>query len=282
LFFKIFAKVILVILKERKIKRGRKMNSNASFQSDENNRRATGQPRDPRDIPAKWINYSILAALYAVAVFLFWKTIALGQYNLIIAGITFILVLFIFPAELITAKWFTSLKSSRLLFAIATVFGFATSAVVSGSLDPSLKLPSVYLGCFHIHHWWWASGRLGGFLHLLFGPRIQNIENQKSFYRRHANFELVAGTIFLALFFLAFIEEHFYPNNPSFRIVSGCLGLTSLIWGVLLKTKAPYARGFKRVIAVFLGITTGIWLEGLMLGIIPKFGETINFWECAK
>jgi len=92
----------------------------------------------------------------------------------------------------------------------------------------------------------------------------------------------VAGAILFLLFFFAFIEERFFPNNSSFRVVSGCLGLVSIIWGILLKTKAPYARGFKRVIAAFLGITTGIWLEGLMLNLIPKFGETINFWECVK
>lgn len=243
--------------------------------------KSTGPPKDPRDIPAKWINYAVLAILHVTAVFLFYKALILDQYNLIIAGITFILVLFFFPAELITAKWFTSIKATRLLFAVALVFGFGTSALISRDLDPSLGIPPVYFGCFRIHHWWWASGRLGGLLHLLLGLRLPSNEQEK-FYKKHANFELLAGFMLLSLFAFAFIERDLFPNTVSFRLVSGWVGAASLMLGLLLKTKAPQARGFKRVVAALLGITTGVWLEGLMLNLIPKFNETITFWECLK
>jgi hypothetical protein len=239
-------------------------------------------PKDPRDIPAKWINYSILGFLYATASFLLWKAIALKQYNLIIAGATFALILFLFPSEIITAKWFAAIKRSRLLFSVALVFGFGTAALVSREFDPNIGIPSVYLGCFHIHHWWWSSIRLGGILHILVGLRIQNPTEQKKFYNTHANFELLVAGLLFALFVFAFLEKDLFPNTLSFRLVSGWLGAVSLILGLLLKSNAPRALGFKRVLAALLGIATGIWVEGFLLGLIPNFSQTITFWECLK
>ena len=222
--------------------------------------------RTPRT--KEWILPEIIIVVSFI--FLVWL-FEFKEYNLILTGVFFFLTINGALKALVKggAKNIIdalSVRYSTALFTSGFVLFFAFVAITSGDWNPLYDSSNAHANLkklIYVHHWVWSSPWLIWLLKI-----FRSLDSPSLMAKNIILAKQIAIIVTAFLVVLIIFNDAIGANRPVFILVSGTAIVSWLLFFLISENDITKNDFLKNFLCLALGITLGIWTEGIMMLVI--------------